>query len=140
MADISKIKLLDGTIYNLKDSTAIPAPSAADSGAFLIWDGNDWVAQNLSVLVAIDNDSSSSDPTPSGGSISPYTLNPASLGVASPGVSNNYARGDHVHPMPTSTDIGAIPAPNNPTSGAFLVWDGSAWVAQTLTAWQGGSY
>lgn len=33
-----------------------------------------------------------------------------------------------------------IPAPSSPASGAFLVWNGSAWVAQTLATWQGGSY
>lgn len=33
-----------------------------------------------------------------------------------------------------------IPAPSSPASGAFLVWSGSAWVAQTLATWQGGSY
>ena len=37
-------------------------------------------------------------------------------------------------------DVGAIAAPSNPASGAFLVWNGTAWVAQTLTTWQGGSY
>lgn len=35
---------------------------------------------------------------------------------------------------------GAIPAPSSPASGAFLVWNGSAWVAQTLATWSGGSY
>lgn len=34
----------------------------------------------------------------------------------------------------------AIPAPSSPATGAFLVWNGSAWVAQTLSTWQGGSY
>ena len=43
----------------------------------------------------------------SGGGISPYTSNPAALGTASPGSSNNYARGDHVHPKPSASDIGA---------------------------------
>ena len=35
---------------------------------------------------------------------------------------------------------GAIPAPQSPASGAFLVWNGSAWAAQTLAVWQGGNY
>lgn len=39
----------------------------------------------------------------------------------------------------TSTET-AILAPSNPTTGAFLTWNGSAWVAQTLATWQGGSY
>ncbi len=34
----------------------------------------------------------------------------------------------------------AIPAPSSPASGAFLVWNGSAWVAQTLSTWAGGNY
>lgn len=33
-----------------------------------------------------------------------------------------------------------IEAPLNPETGAFLVWNGTAWVAQTLATWQGGSY
>lgn len=44
-----------------------------------------------------------------GSSPSPYTSNPASLGTASPGSSANYSRGDHVHPMPTASDVGALP-------------------------------
>lgn len=34
----------------------------------------------------------------------------------------------------------AIPAPSSPATGAFLVWNGSAWTAQTLSTWQGGNY
>lgn len=123
-----------------------------------------------------------------GGSVDPYTSNPSALGTASPGSSSNYSRGDHVHPMPSASDIGAlpsntviptktsdltndsgfitsesdptvpswakasskpsytasevgaIPAPSSPSTGAFLVWNGSAWVAQTLSTWQGGSF
>lgn len=33
-----------------------------------------------------------------------------------------------------------ITSPASPASGAFLVWNGTAWVAQTLATWQGGSY
>jgi len=33
-----------------------------------------------------------------------------------------------------------ITSPTSPASGAFLVWNGSAWVAQTLATWQGGNY
>lgn len=35
---------------------------------------------------------------------------------------------------------GAIPAPPSPGAGQFLVYNGSEWTAQTLTAWQGGNY
>lgn len=40
----------------------------------------------------------------------------------------------------TASDVGAIAAPSSPATGAFLVWSGSAWVAQTLATWSAGSY
>lgn len=33
-----------------------------------------------------------------------------------------------------------IEKPINPTINAFLMWNGTAWVAQTLATWQGGNY
>ena len=45
-----------------------------------------------------------------GGGANPYTSTPAPLGVASAGESDNYARGDHVHAMPSASDVGASPA------------------------------
>ena len=33
-----------------------------------------------------------------------------------------------------------IDSPSSPSSGDFLVYNGSAWVAQSLSTWQGGSY
>lgn len=42
-----------------------------------------------------------------GGGVSPYTSNPSALGTASAGSSSNYSRGDHVHPMPSASDVGA---------------------------------
>lgn len=70
---------------------------------------------------------------------------PAMDGTASRGSSTQYARADHVHPTDTSraaaSDLAAkITAPSSPATGAFLVYNGSAWVAQTLATWQGGSY
>lgn len=37
-------------------------------------------------------------------------------------------------------DATLIAKPSSPATGAFLVWNGTAWVAQTLATWQGGSY
>lgn len=65
---------------------------------------------------------------------------PAALGTAARGTATTYSRSDHVHAKPTAADIGAIAAPSSPATGAFLVWNGSAWAAQTLSAWQGGNY
>ena len=61
---------------------------------------------------------------------------PAMDGTASRGSSTQYARADHVHPSDTSK----ITAPSSPATGAFLVYNGTAWVAQTLATWQGGNY
>ncbi len=40
----------------------------------------------------------------------------------------------------TAGDVGAIAAPASPSSGDFLVYNGSAWAAQSLSVWQGGSF
>ena len=40
----------------------------------------------------------------------------------------------------TAEDVGAIAAPASASAGQFLVYDGTAWAAQTLATWQGGSY
>ena len=39
-----------------------------------------------------------------------------------------------------AANVGAIAAPSSPANGAFLVWNGTAWIAQTLASWQGGNY
>lgn len=40
----------------------------------------------------------------------------------------------------SAADVGAIPAPSSASAGDFLVYNGSAWVAQSISTWQGGSY
>lgn len=53
-------------------------------------------------------------------SVSPYTSNPAALGTADPGSSANYARGDHVHPKPTASDLGiTVPSASSATPQAL---------------------
>lgn len=37
-------------------------------------------------------------------------------------------------------DVGAIAAPSSANSGDFLVYNGTNWVAQSMSTWQGGSY
>ena len=66
------------------------------------------------------------------------TSNPSALGTASPGSSSNVSKYDHVHPMPSAGDVGAIAAPVSPTSGQFLKWNGSAWIADDLPVYNGG--
>lgn len=40
----------------------------------------------------------------------------------------------------SALDTDKISKPASPASGAFLVWNGTAWAAQTLSVWQGGNY
>lgn len=77
-----------------------------------------------------------------GGSVSPYTSNPAALGTANPGSSANYSRGDHVHDMPSASDVGAIAVSQGVgNAGKFCVVgnDGNATFV-TMSAWSAGSY
>ncbi len=67
-----------------------------------------------------------------GGGASPYTSNPEMDGIASPGNSNQYARGNHVHPTDTSrmakagdTMTGALTVQNNITATGEIT-DGSS--------------
>ena len=87
-------------------------------------------------LVAAINEAAQSG---GGGGGTPYTSNPEALGTASPGSSSDYSRGDHVHPMPSASDVGAIATPStSPTTGQFLKWSGTAWVASDLPVYSGG--
>ena len=69
------------------------------------------------------------------------TYLPKDLGSsAAVGNFTHYARADHIHKMPSASDVGAIAAPASPSTGDFLVWNGTAWAAQSLSTWQGGNY
>ena len=59
----------------------------------------------------------------------PATATPEDLGTAAVGTSLKYAREDHVHDMPSPSDVGAIASPASPTSGQLLYYNGMAWVA-----------
>lgn len=90
-------------------------------------DGDTWSTSNVTLAQSADIPSLSS-------------ATPQDLGTAAAGSSTDCARADHVHKKPTAADVGAIPAPSSPSSGQFLVYNGSAWVAQTLATWQASSY
>ena len=74
----------------------------------------------------------------SGSSPSPSDATPQPLGTAAAGSSGDYSRADHVHAKPTAADVGAIPAPQSQSSGQYLSWNGSAWVAASLPLYNGG--
>ena len=75
-----------------------------------------------------------------GGGASPYTSDPEALGTADPGSSSNYSRGDHVHPMPSASDVGALPASTtyvssvNGSSGAVVISDATTSASGLMSA------
>lgn len=105
-----------------------------------VGDLSDLDTTDKSSIVAAINEAAQSGG--GGGSISPYTSNPAALGTANPGSSANYSRGDHVHKMPSASDVGAVAVAQGVAhAGEFVVVgsDGNI-TTVTMTAWQGGSY
>lgn len=131
--------LRNGRQYIVAESTAgissgtIVFTSADDDGTIYWCKAED---DGISLTTTWTNGSVS----PGGGT--PYDSNPAALGTASPGSSTAYARGDHIHPKPSASDIGAVAvAQGSGNAGKFLVVgsDGNV-TTVTMTAWSGGSY
>lgn len=65
--------------------------------------------------------------------------------VAGTNMGSSYSNGvltlNFTGSIPSSaSDVGAIAAPSSPSSGDFLVYNGTAWEAQSLSTWQGGNY
>ena len=65
---------------------------------------------------------------------------PADLSTAAVGTGTTYARADHVHKMPSASDVGAIATPISPSVGDFLVYTSGGWDAVTMADWSGGNY
>ena len=55
---------------------------------------------------------------------------------------NEYLKGDVYVGCNADSSGGSklIASPSSPATGSFLVYNGTAWVAQTLSTWQGGNY
>lgn len=64
-----------------------------------------------------------------------YRINETPLTAAQLAALNSGATAQNIAAIADKID-----KPSNPASGAFLVWNGSAWVAQTLAVWQASSY
>ena len=71
-------------------------------------------------------------PGPPGDPQTPYASNPASIGTAAPGISADYARGDHVHAAALA-DLSDV-ASTAPSSGEVLTWSGSEWAPASTAA------
>ena len=66
-----------------------------------------------------------------------YEGTPEALGTASPGDANGVARGDHVHPMPSASDVGALAQDAQAKDSAKL--DGKTLAELMLTIYPVGS-
>lgn len=156
----------DGTgnvIFDIspEDVGAIADPSTKSNGQVLTYDSSagEWVAatpttgnvntvNNRGVdvgttnitLYGTDIKMSSSDPTTVQAAIpAPATSTPADLGTAAVGTSTKFAREDHVHQMPSASDVGAIPAGDvqykvYKSVTEINLTDGSATIAGAWTA------
>ena len=73
--------------------------------------------------------------------VASFNGNTGAVTYTAPVTSVNTQTGDVVLSIPaTAADVGAIAAPVSPSNGDFLVYSNGAWVAQSLSVWQGGSY
>jgi len=60
--------------------------------------------------------------------------NPASLGITAAGSSTSASRGDHVHAMPSASDVGAVPTTRTVSAGNGLTGGGDLSANRTLSA------
>jgi len=70
---------------------------------------------------------------PGGEGSTPSNTSPPALGVADPGVSLEFSRGDHVHPSLTVADLGAVPDTRLISTGTGLSGGGSLVADRTLS-------
>lgn len=149
------------------DVGAIAEPSTASNGQVLTYDSNagEWVAANPSTgnvntvnNVGVDAGTtnitlyanaikmSSSDSTTINNAIpSASSTTPANLGTAAVGTGTTWARADHVHKMPSASDVGATPSgqgiPSGGTAGQVLTKDSStnydaSWANIPSASWE----
>ena len=120
-----------------EDVGAIADPTTKSNGQVLTYDStaDEWVAANPSTgnvntvnnkgvdtgttnvtVYATDIKMSSSDSTTISNAMpKPQTSGtPANLGTAARGSATTYSRSDHVHAMPTASDVGALPSSYTP--------------------------
>lgn len=104
-----------------------------------VGDLSDLDTTDKSSIVAAINEAAQSG---GGSSVQPYTSNPAAPGTASPGSSDKYARGDHVHPaqsVPSPQTSGTPAALGTAARGTATTYSRSDHVHEMPTAAQVGA-
>lgn len=94
----------------LTDGTA-PTPSEVVyvGRAPYLSETNTWVVWDNTSASYVDTGINAIGPQGPMGEVVYGTEAPSALGEASPGVANSAARSDHVHPMPSASNVGALP-------------------------------
>lgn len=128
--------------YNSRRYTVVESTGGLNDGTYVFSSVDDdgttyWCkAEKAS---AITPTTTWTDGSVSGGGTTDYTDLTNKPSINSVTLSGNKTAADLS--LASAADVAAkITAPSSPATGAFLVWDGSAWTAQTLSTWQGGSY
>ena len=124
----------DNNVYDVKDSTARaaigvlePAASASDVGKF------------LKVKTVTDGKVTEYEFGASSGGTTDYDDLTDKPQINSVTLSGHKSLSDLG--IAAANDLsGKIDKPSSPSSGDFLCYNGTAWVATTLSVWQGGSY
>ena len=190
MADISQVELLNGDVYNIRDSLLtgivpvigtqtsstelwtgnIDVPALYDGltiAYFLPYDGNEEATLNLTlsdgtstgaIAIYLNGDVRITTQYSAGSTVILTYWSAGSVSIAGQAttvarwVATEAANAASVQSINGQTgavnllipsnasDVGAIATPSSANTGDFLVYNGSAWVAQTLSTWQGGSY
>lgn len=73
-----------------------------------IGDNGNWYVYDVDAGEYVDSGRPSRGATGAVDGLDYFDGSPSALGTASPGESNEVARGDHKHPMPTAADVGAL--------------------------------
>jgi len=73
-----------------------------------IGDNGNWYVYDVDAGEYVDSGRPSRGATGAVDGLDYFASSPSALGTANPGAANGVARGDHVHPMPTADDVGAL--------------------------------
>lgn len=135
MSDYLDKIAVGSTTYDIKDSNAYVLPSTGMPSSDMAADVQAALDSANSAYQKPGTGIPSSDLAAGVIPVVPTAYDTAAqaLGTASAGTSTSWARGDHIHPMPSASDVGAVIAPASASVDNVLAYNGSAWVADKRT-------
>lgn len=135
MSDYLDKITVGSTTYDIKDSNAYVLPSTGMPSSDMAADVRAALDSANSAYQKPGTGIPSSDLAAGVIPVVPTAYDTAAqaLGTASAGTSISWARGDHIHPMPSASDVGAVTAPASASTDNVLAYNGSAWVPDKRT-------